>query len=209
MRASLVSMGFRLAPAPDQHRLPFPLWRPSSFPPRTDSYLTSLVREYWRRGTHRGSELRSGLETGDGLERWPVASQRADLFEWEEIAGYAQDGQHINCLEMRSVLTALKCRMNASTEQRCVFLHLVDSMVCLSALAKGRSSSRELNNILRRVASVKLAMNYYPLFGYVRSEDNPADAPSRKCIKKILKPKPPRRRHASGKGGRKCQDGKN
>ena len=38
--------------------------------------------------------------------------------------------------------------------------------------------------MLRKLASLQLACGLYPLIGYVVSEDNPADAPSRRSVVK-------------------------
>jgi hypothetical protein len=46
-------------------------------------------------------------------------------------------------------------------------------------LAKGRSSSSCLTYVLRRINALVLAGGLQPAFGYVRTDDNPADRPSR------------------------------
>ena len=55
----------------------------------------------------------------------------------------------------------------------------IDSQALLGGLVKGRSSSKRLRHILRRVASVCLSCQLRPLWLWVPSAHNPADAPSR------------------------------
>ena len=59
------------------------------------------------------------------------------------------------------------------------FAVLVDSSVVLGIAAKGRSCSRRLNPILRRLHAHVLASCFYIFFGYVASDAKPADQPSR------------------------------
>ena len=59
----------------------------------------------------------------------------------------------------------------------------------MSAMAKGRSSSRALNSILRRLNALRLAAGLSVVVGYVNTLENPADKPSRQLqkVKKKLK----------------------
>ena len=59
------------------------------------------------------------------------------------------------------------------------FSHLTDSLVCLHALTRGRSSSRRLRRTMSRVNALILASGIHPFWGYVHTEQNPADKPSR------------------------------
>ena len=59
------------------------------------------------------------------------------------------------------------------------FAHLMDSQVCLAVVTKGRSSSRRLNRVLRKVAALLVATGSYAIVGYVSTGVNPADGPSR------------------------------
>ena len=62
--------------------------------------------------------------------------------------------EHINILELRAILHTLEWRARTSTFHSCRFLHLSDSQVCLAVLVKGRSSSRKVNRLLRRICSL-------------------------------------------------------
>ena len=57
-----------------------------------------------------------------------------------------------------------------------MFLHLIDNQAALSALAKSRSSSRQLQRVLRRGAAILIAAGLRRSLGYVETDRNPADA---------------------------------
>ena len=54
-----------------------------------------------------------------------------------------------------------------------------DSRVCLGAIAKGRSSSRQLNTVLRMMLGSMIAGNKYFVQFYIPSKQNPSDDPTR------------------------------
>ena len=58
-------------------------------------------------------------------------------------------------------------------------LHLIDSQVVLGAVAKGRSPSRRLNFVIKRINVIILAGDLEVFVAFVLSADNPADRPSR------------------------------
>ena len=110
----------------------------------------------------------------------------AKLWKWRVICGWRWQGpaEHINVLEMRAVLTALRWRFSKKGWLRTRFLHLVDSQVCLHALARGRSGSRKLRRTLLRIDSLLLAFGSHGVWTYVHTDQNPADAPSRRPVRK-------------------------
>ena len=122
----------------------------------------------------------------------PVRYQRlrssipARLWRWRTISGWRWQGasEHINVLELRAVLTTLKWRIEhlGQCDVRCV--HLVDSLVVLHALTRGRSSSRKMRRTLMRISSYLLASGLGPVWAYVDTHQNPADRPSRRFVKK-------------------------
>lgn len=109
------------------------------------------------------------------------ASVPSKLWHWRIVTGWAWKGgkEHINSLELRAILTALKWKIvhKGVTNKR--FLHLTDSLVSLHALSRGRSSSRKLRATLARVNALLLASSSQGLWGYVHTDLNPADKPSR------------------------------
>eukprot|EP00973_Karenia_brevis_P059961 8344120-Karenia_brevis.AAC.1 len=56
----------------------------------------------------------------------------------------------------------------------------MDSQVAVSVVAKGRSSSIQLNTVLRRLAALCVTGNLRIIAGWCKSDTNPADHPSRK-----------------------------
>ncbi len=109
------------------------------------------------------------------------ASVPSKLWKWKVVAGWKWKGnsEHINSLELRAILTTIKWRLCHQHHLRCRFLHLTDSMVCLHALCRGRSSSKKLRRTLCRINALLLVSGSQGLWGYVHTDSNPADKPSR------------------------------
>ena len=105
----------------------------------------------------------------------------ARLWKWKVVSGWKWKGdpEHINSLELRAVLTTLTWRVQHKRMVGSRFLHLIDSLVVLHALARGRSSSRKLRSTLSRINALLLCSSNQALWGYVRTDLNPADRPSR------------------------------
>eukprot|EP00435_Cladocopium_sp_Y103_P025645 s990_g6.t1 len=121
------------------------------------------------------------------VNEMPVRFQRmrasipAKLWRWRAVSGWRWTGQpeHINVLEARAAFTNLRWRVEQlkQFDLRCV--HLLDSMVVLHALTRGRSSSKKLRRTVMRINSLLLATGLQPVWSYVESSQNPADRPSR------------------------------
>ena len=105
----------------------------------------------------------------------------AKLWKWRTVAGWKWTGgaEHINVLEMRAALTALKWRIERLKCLNTKFVHLLDSLVCLHSLSRDRSSSRKLKRTLLRVNALLLGTRTQVVWTYVHTKENPADAPSR------------------------------
>lgn len=117
------------------------------------------------------------------------ASVPAKLWRWKVVAGWAwQHGAaHINELELRAVLTCLSWRLQRRRQKRCRFVHLVDSLVVLHCLSRGRSSSKKLRRVLSQINALILCADVHPVWAYVSTKQNPADRPSRKVKKHATK----------------------
>ena len=140
----------------------------------------SLPHLFLRRAEYRGSDVR--LDTGMLLrpERAPRITINPHLWVWSsKLAWRWQHPAHINLLEMRACLRSFMWRSRSKRFYKARIMHLLDSQVCLAVLVKGRSSSVQLNALLRRFAALVLACDVLPLFAYIKSEFNPADRPSR------------------------------
>ena len=96
------------------------------------------------------------------------ASIPSNLWKWRTICGWRRRGdkEHINGLELRAVLTALKWRFARKGWLNTRFLHLVDSQVCLRALARGRPSSRKLRRTPLRINALFLASGSHGIWTY-------------------------------------------
>ena len=86
--------------------------------------------------------------------------------------------KHINLLELEAVLALLR-RLACDGVRDARILILVDSRVALGALAKGRSSSRRINFVLKKTCAVCFAYGLYPELIWIPTWANPGDAPSR------------------------------
>ena len=105
----------------------------------------------------------------------------ARWWRWRTVVAnkWKNTGEHINALEMRGVLLSYLWRVRRRERMGRRFVHLVDSMVTMGGLTKGRSSSGQLRSTLMRVNAIVLGGFLYPIVGHTRSHLNPADAPSR------------------------------
>lgn len=85
----------------------------------------------------------------------------------------------IHILEGEALILGLKwlLRSKANFGKRIVIF--LDNEALVGAIRKGRSSVREFNVICRKVMALTLAGDLFLEVYYVRSEDNPADGPSR------------------------------
>lgn len=112
------------------------------------------------------------------------ASLPASLWRWQEVVGWPWRGasDHINVLEMRAVYTTLKWLTKQRHLSGVRFVHLLDSLVVLHALSRGRTSSRKMRRTLIRIQSLLLRHDLHPLWSYVHTSQNPADRPSRRGL---------------------------
>jgi hypothetical protein len=117
---------------------------------------------------------------------WALFDEMAAMFtqlvpasDWKvKFAHVWRSQAHINSLELTTFYLALRWVVSHPVLSCRVFAFL-DSQVCLSVLAKGRTSSPRLIVTMRRIACICLATNISITGAYVRSEHNPADFPSR------------------------------
>ena len=145
-----------------------------------------LCNALYRRGEQRGEH---------GCLRWtdveselrPTRMQRptTELDEivtclpWTDPRGWNfKRTQHINIQELLAVLDEVRLRINQGL-QRSRIIIMIDSRVCVGAIAKGRSSSKLLNTHLRRLSILALAARVQVRVVWTATSANPADAPSR------------------------------
>ena len=139
-----------------------------------------LAQAHVSQADPRGSDVR--VDSGEVMDTraWPRRPIDVDRWRWRtEWVTTWQTPEHITFLEVLAGHLALVWRTSKRGELRRRFLHLVDNQAALSALAKSRSSSRQLQRVLRRGAALLLAAGSRRALGYAETDRNPADAGSR------------------------------
>ena len=147
----------------------------------TEIVAKALVLGLLRRADHRVTDVRIDLQEPFRPDAWPRTPICPRRWHWQVILKFPWKrwGAHINELELRALFTLLRSLARSSGNIGMRFAVLVDSLVALGFAAKGRSCSRLLNSIFRRLNAHVLASGFYVFFGYVASDANPADEPSR------------------------------
>ena len=141
----------------------------------------ALVSQFVRRQEYRGSDVRLDVGLLYRPEAYPRTSIDPRRWQWVEAHAYPfLTSEHINVLELRALVMAFEWRSRKASWGDKRMLHVTEPEVALAVVCKGRSSSMVLNRILRRFAALQLAGGVFPLFAWVESHLNPADAPSRK-----------------------------
>ena len=141
-----------------------------------------LVQKLFGLTSLKGEDLLVHGDSGPPMRYHRLrASVPARLWRWRPVAGWAwkDKGEHINALELRAVFTCLKWRIEQLGQQKVRCVHLVDSLVALHSLSRGRSSSRKLMRAVMKINSLLLASGLQSLWAYVDTKQNPADRPSR------------------------------
>ncbi|CAE7375548.1 unnamed protein product [Symbiodinium sp. CCMP2592] len=100
---------------------------------------------------------------------------------WRDVLSYKwKQPQHINVLELTAFLAELRRRSRDQAQHGRRFFCIVDSLVTFYVLGKGRSSSKRLNRICRRVTAISLATGLIPISLWTISKWNFSDGASRK-----------------------------
>ena len=142
--------------------------------------VTAMHASLLRRVNHTGSDVR--ITTGMILnpKAYPRQSSCSAWWVWSKVfACRWSKADHINSLELRSIIHSLEWRINHLKECQIRAFHLTDSYVAMSIISKGRSSSRMLKPLLCRLAVALLAWDLYLVVSHVESLDNPTDDASR------------------------------
>ena len=162
--------------------VPAPLAQRPRYGGLTSSLQSSsrLVAHLSRHVNHTGSDVSVAMGIPFSSKSGNHASIRAAWWDWRILfTSRWKFESHINYLEMRVILQAIKWRSRKSSSVGCRWLHLADSMVCNYILSKGRTSSKLLQPLTREIAAHLLALNSVQLQGHVDSIENPTDAASR------------------------------
>ena len=139
-----------------------------------------LVFQIFRGMSHRGSEVR--VATGEILRplQWPRRPVNVEYWRWRNVIKIHWKWKaHINELEARGALAALKWRTRSRAGLGQRWLHLVDSFIVIAVMSRKRSTSKILNRVIKKFAILELASFTQCVFAFTRSHENPSDAPSR------------------------------
>ena len=100
------------------------------------------------------------------------------------ISARRQFAAHSSTLECGGVVLGLKwfLRRQRNHSRRATFL--IDAQAVLGAIAKGRSSAGAIKRDVKQASALLLAGDVALSCAYVKSEDNPADEPSRGVVRR-------------------------
>lgn len=141
-----------------------------------------FVQEILRCADKAGSDVRLDVGIPFRFKAFPRAGIKASYFRWKIVHGYKwKHSAHINCLELQAVINSIQWRLRRLKGQDRRVLHLVDSQVVASVIAKGRSSSYRLRKSLCKLNALLIAGGLSLVVSYVHTTDNPSDIPSRWC----------------------------
>ena len=153
-----------------------------------DPKSPELVHEILRQGERAGTDIRLDVGIPFRFKAFPRAGLRTSYFQWKIIQGYKwKFASHINCLELQAVVNSLNWRLRKLGNHRKRVLHLVDSQVVASIVAKGCTSSFRLRKALQKLNQLLLASGIKLSIAYCHTTDNPADIPSRWADRKKIK----------------------
>ena len=120
--------------------------------------------------TTKNSLRASGLES-------PLVNEVLKRSSWKTSSSWKWTGNsHINVLELASAFQSIKRSALRGGGRTCL---LLDSNVCVRAIAKGRSSSRALTPLLRKIMAVCIAFQIALSILFAPTRLNIADDPTR------------------------------
>ena len=138
------------------------------------SHLVNLLRYV----DHKGADVKLNLSV--------VAVSKQDFpypafaWQWETVQAYKwKVSQHINVLELAAFLNYVRSKRNSKHLFGLRWVHVFDSRVVSCVIAKGRSSSKRVNRLSRRLMPNLVGMNVYICPLWTISQWMYADAASR------------------------------
>ena len=146
--------------------------------PRTLSSMSSLASLAERDGTY--VTLQGVIDKPRTRSLGTPHNLGIGLAEFTSIFSIrCHDDDHINIRECKALLFYVRWLLRSQLRHRHRVIVLVDSMVVVGAVTKGRSGSRLLNAWVRRIHCLCFAGGIRLMLIYVPSEHNPSDYPSR------------------------------
>ena len=103
---------------------------------------------------------------------------------------------HINVLELEALLWGIKFQIQKFHVHDSRIFQIADSYICMSVVSKGRSSSKQLQRVLKQIAACLLAHGLYLIVAHVESTENPTDEKSRILAGKFSRAERIRQRQA-------------
>ena len=155
--------------------------------------IAELYVRNWKENSGIGQwinveDFEEGVEEQDDTEydlgeRVPspeVGNHWDPLARWQEEARWAWKlEEHNNVLEARAGLVSAKLATMSQQHWGKRHLLISDSQVTIGVFGKGRSSSRQLNLLARRLAALVISTGSKFYWRYIRTHRNHADGPSR------------------------------
>ena len=139
-----------------------------------------LNRLLLSRVNHTGSDVRVSTGAIVNPKSYPRQGAESDWWSWIPVFHTRWNcSEHINILELRSIFLTIKHHVTHLRSSDCRIFHLSDSYVCISIVAKGRTSSLRLQRVLRQLNSYLLAFGIVLILCHVESTKNPTDHASR------------------------------
>ena len=146
-----------------------------------------LVAHFSRYAERGGTDVRLDVGVPYRAKSWPHAGINSSLFHWSIVHGYPwKSAAHINVLELQASLNAIKWRLRKAKNLKLRVLHLIDNQAVCAIIAKGRCSSYRLKLGLKKFNSLVLASGLICAVGYVATDSNPSDIPSRWSGRSLL-----------------------
>eukprot|EP00435_Cladocopium_sp_Y103_P046713 s2187_g13.t1 len=142
--------------------------------------MCRLVSTFLRKVELRGSDLRLDSDTLFRPSACPRSSINPGKWEWKHCRAFKwAKVAHINILELKALMHAVQWRARWQRYHSFKTMILCDNQSVVAVVTKGRSSSKQVNHLLRRLASLCCALNLYLIIGWVDTSENPADKASR------------------------------
>lgn len=139
-----------------------------------------MNRYLLRRTNHTGSDVRVVTGFIFNNKTYPRESVQSQWWSWEPA--YAKRWvfkAHINVLELQGILMGIKHQISRYHLSDMRIFQLSDSYAAISVCAKGRSSSLQLQKVLKQISAHLLAHGLQLTTAHVDSVDNPTDEASR------------------------------
>lgn len=130
-------------------------------------------------GHYRGTDVRFAVEHQAQRELVPYPAYR---WLWRDSLSYKwKQEAHINELETQAMIAHIRRMMREPDVKQVRLMVIVDSQVLFYAVGKGRSPSKRINRLLRRLAALQLLGDIYVFPVWTLSAWNFADNPSRRA----------------------------